>query len=126
MYWFSIAVALLAALGIIAIGLMYLANPQGATQSFGLPLPEQGPNVAWWLRLKGVRDVVSGLVVLALMAWGGPRMVGLVLLIEAIIPVGDMSLILAARGSTARALGVHGLTAALMIAAAIALIARAG
>lgn len=125
MYWFSIAVALLAALGIIAIGLMYLANPQGATQSFGLPRPEQGPNVAWWLRLKGVRDVVSGLVVLALMAWGGPRMVGLVLLIEAIIPVGDMSLILAARGSTARALGVHGLTAALMIAAAIALIASA-
>ncbi|KRQ01042.1 DUF4267 domain-containing protein [Bradyrhizobium manausense] len=125
MYWFSIAVALLAALGIIAIGLMYLANPQRATQSFGLPLPEQGPNVAWWLRLKGVRDVVSGLVVLALMAWGGPRMVGLVLLIEAIIPVGDMSLIFAARGSAARALGVHGLTAALMIAAAIALIASA-
>ncbi|WP_439404893.1 DUF4267 domain-containing protein [Bradyrhizobium sp. DASA03076] len=125
MYWFSIVVALLAALGIIAIGLMYLANPQGATQSFGLPLPEQGPNVAWWLRLKGVRDVVSGLVVLALMAWGGPRMVGLVLLIEAIIPVGDMSLIFAARGSAARALGVHGLTAALMIAAAIALIASA-
>ncbi|MDH6260417.1 DUF4267 domain-containing protein [Bradyrhizobium sp. BR13661] len=123
MYWFSIAVAWLAALGIIAIGVMYLTNPRAATQSFGLPLPEQGPNVAWWLRLKGVRDVVSGLVVLALMAWGGPRMVGLVLLIEAIIPVGDMSLILAARGSTGRALGVHGVTAALMILAAIPLIA---
>lgn len=123
MYWFSIAVAWLAALGIIAIGVMYLTNPRAATQSFGLPLPEQGPNVAWWLRLKGVRDVVSGLVVLALMAWGGPRMVGLVLLIEAIIPVGDMSLILAARGSTGRALGVHGVTAVLMILAAIPLIA---
>ena len=126
MYWFSIAVAWLAALGIIAIGVMYLTNPRAATQSFGLPLPEQGANVAWWLRLKGVRDVVSGLVVLALMAWGGPRMVGLVLLIEAIIPVGDMSLILAAKGSTGRALGVHGLTAALMILAAIPLIASAG
>lgn len=123
MYWFSIAVALLAALGIIAIGVMYLTNPRAATESFGLPLPEQGPNMAWWLRLKGVRDVVSGLVVLALMAWDGPRMVGLVLLVEAIIPVGDMSLILAAKGSTGRALGVHGLTAALMIAAAIPLIA---
>jgi len=122
MYWFSIAVAWLAALGIIAIGFMYLTSPRVATQSFGLPLPEQGPNIAWWLRLKGVRDVVSGLVVLALMAWGGPRMVGLVLLIEAIIPVGDMSLILAAKGSTGRALGVHGLTAALMILAAIPLI----
>ncbi len=126
MYWFSIAVAWLAALGIIAIGVMYLTNPRAATQSFGLPLPEQGANVAWWLRLKGVRDVVSGLVVLALMAWGGPRLVGLVLLIEAIIPVGDMSLILAAKGSTGRALGVHGLTAALMILAAIPLIASAG
>jgi uncharacterized protein DUF4267 len=122
MYQLSIAVALLAALGIIAIGFMYLTNPRAATQSFGLPLPEQGPNVAWWLRLKGVRDVVSGLVVLALMAWGGQRMVGLVLLIEAIIPVGDMSLILAAKGSTGRALGIHGLTAALMILAAIPLI----
>jgi len=123
MYWFSISVALLAALGIIAIGFMYLSSPRAATQSFGLPLPEEGANIAWWLRLKGVRDVVSGLTVLALMAWGGPRMVGIVLLIEAIIPLGDMSLILAAKGSTGRALGVHGLTAVLMILAAVPLMA---
>ncbi|MBB4372682.1 hypothetical protein GGD63_005492 [Bradyrhizobium sp. cir1] len=125
MYWFSVSVALLAALGIIAIGVMYLSSPRAATLSFGLPLPEEGPNIAWWLRLKGVRDVVSGLVLIALMAWGGPRMLGLVLLIEAIIPVGDMSLILAAKGSTVRALGIHGLTAALMILAAIPLMTGA-
>lgn len=71
---------------------------------------------------QGVRVVVSGLVVLTLMVWGEPRMVGLVLLIEAIIPLGDMSLILAAKGSTGRALGMHGVTAALMVAAAIPLI----
>jgi hypothetical protein len=47
---------------------------------------------------------------------------GIVLLIEALIPAGDMSLILAARGSTARALGIHGLTAILMIAGAVPLI----
>jgi Domain of unknown function (DUF4267) len=122
MHWFSFAVALLAALGIIAIGFMYLWEPRVATHSFGLPLPEEGANIAWWLRLKGVRDIVSGLAVLALMAWGGPRTVGLVLLVEAIIPVGDMSLILAAKGSTGRALGVHGLTAALMALAAIPLL----
>jgi hypothetical protein len=122
MHWFSIGVALLVAIGIIAIGTMYLSNPRAATQSFGLPLPEEGANIAWWLRLKGVRDIVSGLVVLALMVWGGPRMVGIVLLIEAIIPVGDMSLILASKGSTMRAFGIHGLTAALMILAAIPLI----
>jgi hypothetical protein len=122
MYWFSMGIALVAALGIIAIGVMYLSNPRTATQSFGLPLPEQGANVAWWLRLKGVRDIVAGLVVLALMLWGEPRMLGIILLIEAMIPVGDMSLIFAARGSTIRAVGIHGFTAVLMILAAFALV----
>lgn len=122
MHWFSIGVALLVAIGIIAIGIMYLSNPRAATQSFGLPLPEEGANIAWWLRLKGVRDIASGLVVLALMVWGGPRMVGIALLIEATIPAGDMSLILASKGSAKRAFGIHGFTAALMILAAIPLI----
>ena len=62
MYWYSIGIAVLAALGIIAIDPMYLLSPRTATQSFGRPLPEAGANVAWWLRLKGVRDAVSGLV----------------------------------------------------------------
>ncbi len=124
MFWFSIGVALLAAIGIIAIGILYLVNPRAATPGFGLPLPETGANIAWWLRLKGVRDVASGLVVLAFLVWGGPRMAGIALLIEAIIPLGDMSLILAAKGSTRHALGIHGITAALMILAAIPLTIR--
>lgn len=122
MHWFSSGVALLVAIGIIAIGIMYLVNPRAAAESFGLPLPEQGANIVWWLRLKGARDMASGLVVLALMAWGTPQTVGIVLLIEAMIPASDMSLILAAKGSIKRALGIHGLTAALMILAAIPLI----
>ena len=61
MHWVSIGVALLVAVGVIAIGTMYLSNPRAATRSFGLPLPEVGANIAWWLRLKGVRDIVSGL-----------------------------------------------------------------
>lgn len=122
MHWFSNGVALLVATGIIAIGIMYLTQPRAATESFGLPLPEQGANIAWWLRLKGSRDMASGLVVLAMMAWSTPQTVGIVLLIEAMIPTSDMALILAAKGSTNRALGIHGLTAALMILAAIPLI----
>lgn len=122
MHLMSIAVALLAAAGIIAMGLMYLFTPRRATLSFGLPLPEEGANIAWWLRLKGVRDVVSGLVVLSLLVWGEPMVTGIVLLVETIIPLGDMSLILAAKGSTKRALGIHGVTAALMAAAAVSLI----
>jgi hypothetical protein len=122
MHWLSIGIALLVALAIIAIGAQYVASPRTATPSFGLPLPEEGANIAWWLRLKGVRDMAAGLVVLALMAWGGCRTLGIVLLVETIIPVGDMSVILAAKGSARHAFGIHGVTALLMILAAVPLI----
>ena len=121
MHWLPLGMALLVALAIIAIGTQYVASPRSATRSFGLPLPEDGPKIAWWLRLKGVRDIVSGLAVLAFMAWGVPREVGLLLLVEAIIPVGDMLVILAAKGSARAAFGMHGLTAVFMILAAIPL-----
>ena len=122
MHHFPIGVALLVSVGIIAIGLFYLFNPLAATQGFGLPRPDERANIGGWLRLKGTRDIVSGLVVLALLRWGGLRIVGIVLLIEAMIPVGDMSIVLAAKGSAKRAFGIHGPTAALMIVAAISLI----
>ena len=126
MHWFSLGVAYLAAAAIIAIGIMYLSQPRAATLSFGLPLPEPGPNTAWWLRLKGVRDVVSGLVVLAVAIGGEDRLLGTVLMIAALTPLGDMSTVLAARGSRSRALGIHGVTAALMIVAGALLAARHG
>src|SRR5262249_39847033 len=61
MHWIPVGVALLVAVAIIAIGLQYLASPRTAVRSFGMPLPEDGPNIDWWLRLKGVRDIASGL-----------------------------------------------------------------
>ena len=121
MHWFAFGTALLVALAIIAIGTQYVVSPLTATRSFGLPLPENGANIPWWLRLKGVRDIASGLVVLAFMVWGAPREVGIVLLVEAVIPVGDMLTILAAKGSTKSAFGIHGVTAVLMVLAAILL-----
>jgi hypothetical protein len=121
MHWLSIGLALLLALAIIAIGTLYLVTPMKATRSFGLPLPENGANVAWWLRLKGVRDLASGLVVLAFVAWGSPRGIGIFLLVAAIIPLGDMLLILAAKGSTRAAFGMHAPTAVLMAFTAISM-----
>jgi hypothetical protein len=122
MHWLPMGVALLAALGIIAVGGAYLFNPWTATQGFGLPLPQREAGTTWWLRLKGVRDVVSGLLILALMTWSSAHVVGIALLVESLTPLGDMTLILRARGSARLAFGMHGLTAALMIAAAVALI----
>ena len=121
MRWFSLGMALLVAVGITAIGTQYIVSPRATTRIFGLPLPEDGANIAWWLRLKGVRDIVLGLNVLAFMAWGSPRGVGLILLVEAIVAVGDMLVILAAKGSTKRAFGMHGLTAVFMVLAAVPL-----
>ena len=125
MIWFSHTSALLVACAISVIGLMYLLRPHAATQSFGLPLPEAGPNIGWWLRLKGVRDLVSGLLILALMMWSGSKELGIVLLVQALIPLGDMSLILAAKGRARVAFGVHGSTAVLMIFAALLLLLTA-
>lgn len=125
MHWLALGVALLVALGIIAIGTQYVVGPRTAARSFGLPLPEEGTNVTWWLRLKGVRDIVAGLGVLAFLVWGGPRGVGLILLVDAIIPVGDMLVVLGGKGSVRLAFGMHGLTAVVMILAAISLLVGA-
>jgi hypothetical protein len=122
MHLLALGLAGLVALAIIAIGTQYVARPRAATRSFGLPLPEEGANVDWWLRLKGVRDIVAGLGVLAFMAWGGQRGVGLILLVDAFIPVGDMLVVLRGKGSTGLALGMHGLTAVVMILTGITLI----
>ena len=123
MHWLALGMAWLVALAIIAIGIGYLARPRLMTGSFGLPQPEDGPHIPWWLRLKGVRDIVAGLAVLAFLAWGGPREVGLLLLVQALIPTGDMLVVLAAKGSQKTALGIHGLTAVLMVVGAIVLLA---
>jgi hypothetical protein len=121
MHQLAPGLALFLAFAIIAIGTQYVASPKTATRSFGLPLPEEGANIAWWLRLKGVRDIASGLVVLAFMAWGGPRGLGSILFVDAIILIGDMLLFLAAKGSIKSALGIHGVTAVVMILTAIPL-----
>ena len=122
MHRIALGLAVLLAAAIIGIGLQYLLAPRAATRSFGLPLPEDGANTTWWLRLKGVRDITSGLVVLATMVWVSPQVAGLILLIDTLIPLGDMCTILAARGSRARAFGIHGVTAAVMLIAAVPLL----
>lgn len=65
---------------------------------------------------------VAVLLAAAIIAWGALREVGIILAVEALIPVGDMLTILAAKGSTRAALGMHGVTALVMILAAIPLI----
>ncbi|WP_019632428.1 DUF4267 domain-containing protein [Actinomadura atramentaria] len=105
------AIAVAAGLGIGYVGLSYLIAPGSTAPSFGLPAWPHGEAEAF-LRLKGVRDLASGLITFALLARGEHRALGWTFLATAVIPAGDALTILTNHGSTAAALGIHGLTAA--------------
>ena len=121
MHYAAYGLAGLLAVAIILLGTQYVVTPWATTRSFGLPRPADDAVTASWLRLKGVRDIVSGLTIFAFMIWGGPKMLGIILIVDAIIPLGDMLVILAANGSTKSAIGIHGLTALLMLLAGVPL-----
>src|SRR5262249_12159325 len=109
-----LSLAALLALSIMVIGCFYLVSPQRISGTFGLRPPASDADTRAWLRPKGIRDIAAGLLVLTMMLTADSRLVGTVLLVEAIIPLGDMSIILAAGGSKSRALSIHGVTCAVM------------
>jgi hypothetical protein len=117
-----LTVAALVAVGIIVIGCFYLVSPRRILGTFGLKPPASDADTLAWLRPKGIRDVAAGLVVLAVMLTADTRLVGIALLVEAVIPFGDMSIILGSGGSKSRALSIHGLTCAVMLVAGLLLI----
>jgi Domain of unknown function (DUF4267) len=94
------------------------------TGSFGLKPPAPDADTRAWLRLKGIRDIVSGLVVLTLMLTTDTRMVGIALLVEAIVPLDDMSNVLGSGGSKSTAFPVHGVSCVLMLVVGLFLIQR--
>jgi Domain of unknown function (DUF4267) len=114
--------AALLAVGIIVIGCFYLVSPQRISGTFGLKPPASDADTRAWLRPKGIRDVAAGLVVLAMMLTVGRRSAGIALLVEAVIPFGDMSIILGSGGSKSRAFSIHGATCAVMLVVSLLLI----
>ncbi len=107
--------AALIAVAIIVIGCFYLASPERILGGFGLKPPASDADTRAWLRLKGIRDVASGLAVLTLMLTADNRTVGIILLVFAIIPFGDMFNVLVSGGRKATAFSVHGVTCAAML-----------
>lgn len=107
------ALSLIGAAFILYIGINYLIAPESIATGFGLPEWPTG-DAAAFMNLKGVRDTVCGVLVLALLVLGQRFALGVVMLVVALIPIGDMATVLAYDGSTATAFGVHGLTALLV------------
>ena len=118
----SLALAVLVSIGILVIGCFYITAPQRILGGFGLKPPAPDPDTRPWLRLKGIRDIASGLVVLTLMLTTDSRTVGIALLVLAIIPLGDMCNILVSGGRKVTAFAVHGVTCAVMLFAGLLLI----
>ena len=117
-----LAVAALIAAGIIVIGCFYLVAPERILGTFGLKPPASDADTRAWLRPKGIRDVVAGLFVLTMMLTADTRLVGIALLVEAVIPFGDMLIILGSCGSKSRAFPIHGVTCAVMLVVGLLLI----
>ena len=117
-----LSLAAFIAVGIIVIGGFYLVSPERISETFGLKPPASDADTRAWLRLKGIRDAGAGLVVLTMMLTADRRLAGMVLLVLAIIPLGDMIIILGSGGSKSRAFSIHGVTCAVMLVVGLLLI----
>ncbi|MFD6158079.1 DUF4267 domain-containing protein [Nocardia sp. NPDC060256] len=107
------ALSLIGAAFIIYVGISYVLTPSTMAPQFGLPEWPRGDAVGF-LNLKGIRDITSGLIILALLAARQRFALGVATLVIALNPFGDMLTVLHYDGSTATAINVHGLTAVLV------------
>lgn len=115
------ALVLIGVAFILYIGLGYVLAPNSMAPGFGLPAWPQGESSAF-MTLKGVRDISSGVVLLALLLTRQRFALGIAMLAVAVTPVGDMLTVLNNHGSVTAALSVHGLTAALVAATGVLLV----
>ncbi|MFJ7590488.1 DUF4267 domain-containing protein [Streptomyces sp. NPDC097617] len=115
------ALAGIGAAFILYVGLSYLLAPQATAADFGLPTwPRQEGSA--FLAVKGVRDVGTGLVILALLVTGQRRALGWAMAAITFVPAGDMAVVLADGGSAGTAYGVHGATALAVALTAVLLL----
>ena len=111
----ALVVALLAALFIVFIGVRFLVAPQVAVAGFGVP--QDRPRAM--TNAKGIRDITSGVLMLVVLAVAGPHALGWALVAVALTPIGDAITVATNGGKLATALQIHGVTAAVLIAAGL-------
>ena len=113
----------LLAVGIIFIGVRFLAAPITAAAAFGVPADATTQIAYLWA--KGARDIVSGLLLLALLGMRvRPRVISVFILVAVLIPVADFVNVYLNMGYVS-ALAIHAGTAAFMVILA-ALLWRTG
>ncbi|GLZ77236.1 membrane protein [Actinorhabdospora filicis] len=108
----------LGALFILYIGISYLFFPESTAPTFGLASWPEGDGEGF-LRLKGARDIASGLIFLTLLATRQTRALGWVYIASSFIPFTDAAVVLSHGGSVAAALFIHTLTALFVLATGV-------
>ena len=105
----------------LTFGSQFLFAGHTAAPSFGIPEWPTGI-AAGYFAVKGIRDIVLALNILALFALRQRRSTGIMMAITALAPIVDMITVFSHGGPAATALGVHGLTAAIMLVDAFLLL----
>lgn len=110
----SFWMTLLIAAGIIFVGIRFIVSPRTGAFSFGIPFSSEA-DIAFG-RIKGIRDMFSGLVLLPLLFLGMRRATAWVFTAAIIIPATDCLIVLATNGpSDIQHSLIHGLTAVYMM-----------
>ena len=117
MHLAALLVGLIACAAIIVLGIRFFLAPRQATLDFGVA----ADNVRALTEIKGARDITSGVVLLVVWASAGHVTLGWALVAAAITPTADALIVLTNGGKLSKALGVHGLTAGLLVAAGLVL-----
>jgi len=117
MHLTALLVGLIACVAIIVLGARFILEPRQATLDFGIA----ADSLRGLTETKGVRDITSGVVLLVAWAAAGRTTLGWLLVAAAITPTADALIVLTNGGKLAKAFGIHGLTAALLVAAGIVL-----
>ncbi|MFK4087467.1 DUF4267 domain-containing protein [Kribbella sp. NPDC020789] len=114
---FTTVLTILLGLFPLTFGTRFLFDGPGAAAGFGITADAGG-----FFPVKGIRDIALALVILALFALGHRRPTGIILAIVAIVPITDAIIVTTHGGSLATALGVHALTAAVILLDAVLLL----
>jgi len=113
----ALVIMFIACAGIVAVGTRFLLAPKVAMAGYGIA-PDRPRALT---EIKGVRDIASGVVLLVVWAAAGHTALGWAMVAAALTPTADAVIVLANGGKPATAFGIHGVTAALLIAAGLVL-----
>lgn len=119
--WIGLVISWIGAVGIAGIGVAYLAKNAANAEGFGLPTSLAPQDRGWW-QVKGIRDLATGVLVIVF-TFAARDSLALLVGLLAVVPAGDMLIVLRNGGSRRAALAIHGLTAVALIVAAMLLAA---